>query len=259
MIFQHGIYANFGTRPPAPALTVTNGLILRLVSDSGVILDNGKVSRWADSSGNNNFCEQTDPSYRPIFAETYPGYPYNTFNNYPAINININQYLSGTFSAPRSFGDYTIIVTHLRRGTFKNWNAPYSLATQGSGHPLITYIDNTDYIGINNTGGSADNVSILAPLNTPLIAVGRRTGGAANGQNGTLYIEATSNTGTVSTVGIQTWAATVDSSNYLVGKHYTAMDHFLDGFIVEILHYSRSLTDAEINDVRNYMKTKYAI
>ena len=152
--------------------------------------------------------------------------------------------LTGVFN-----GDWTIEAwfTHTAQaewsGIFSNNGAPGN-----SGAPLMTFIENSNLLGINGAGITVNNVAVdlgADHFGKRIYAVITKTGGNAPGTN-TITVRAWID-------GVEVPAATGTSSwtlaprdAWFIGRHWADVGQFHRGTIDEVAVYNRALSVAEI-------------
>jgi autotransporter-associated beta strand protein len=128
-------------------------------------------------------------------------------------------------------------------------NFDNAAADTGRQGPLMTFIDNSQRIGINGAGVTANNVSIdigAASLGEQVYAVITKTGGNANS---TANITVHANVGGVwqpMATGTNSGWDLLANDGFYLGRHWTAGNQKHDGLIDEVAIYDRALSLAEV-------------
>lgn len=228
----------------------TTGLDLWLKADEGVTADAaGKVSVWADQSGQNNHVTQGT-------AGAYPTYVTDAVYGKPAIRFtgNPKTFLSTTLAKPWT-GSSTVIMVM-----------------------KVNNLSQTGARGIfsNDVGSNVGAWSIVTSSNTPqrLMVLGPRDGGTSSGN---LEVESTLDPITL-TVTMDTYAGTMKSyrngvaapvvtnasfknfssfKTYVIGKSYSTSNLHMAADVSEVLVYKGVLSDADRSAVESYLARKY--
>jgi hypothetical protein len=251
---------NLGGRTTSDPVTVTittkvilplpapGSLKLWLAADKGVKSDSatGAVSEWDDSSGNNNNALQTDLGTAPTLVA-------DALNGKPVIRFNGDQDELRIESSPSIAitGDIsTFFVVNFT--DFTTYRAVWAKTANNEPRPSDYYtLPNS---GIPNVyrGGSGGIASVTAtdpvPAATYII-----TGWDMVGPTVTHYLDnAIIGTGNI------TVTPTDSGDPVFIG---TRSDQFtrMFGDIAEIIIYSRGLTEAERNQVHDYLRKKYGL
>jgi hypothetical protein len=217
---------------------VTNGLAVLLDSGNSRSYP-GTGTAWSDISGNTNNGTLTN------------GITYSSSNKGLLSFDGTDDFVVGNIPSSTFSGAHSISCWFYRR-TVTQWAGLFSNNVNTSSCSLLTFIDSTNSIGINNAGVSNNGFSV--DLGTHLnkwIYCTIVFNGATNGSSGTVYAykdgTLLSNTGTLS------WNLST-GSQYYVGRHWTSGTQILDGFIPQISVYTRALSAAEV--LQNYNATK---
>ena len=144
-------------------------------------------------------------------------------------------------------GDWTI-EAWLTRDTLTQWGTIFSNNVGSTRGPILTFIDNTNRLGIMGAGVTANNVSIdlgASHLNKPIYAVVTKTGGNATGTAAlTVYVNIDGQWLAPSAGTNEGWDLT-PSDGFYIGRHWDAGLYF-DGKIDEVGVYNRALNWTEI-------------
>ena len=214
----------------APPLPIpASGLKLWLKGDAGITLDGNAVIGWADQSGNGNDVASTGYS-DPIL---YPNY----INNKPALFFDTNTRMQGSDVTGKTI--YAVIV-------------PYSIISSDSalvectGGGLYSCLADTNqwgsyYNSYNPSGNSLteNTPAIIATLSSDGNSyVFRRDGQQVYGSDDGLGF--------------------LSRSQLSIGND-GSLSQPCNSYIAEIIIYNRVLNSQEIQQVENYLNTKYAI
>jgi hypothetical protein len=113
------------------------GCLFWLEADRGITLDeSGKVSAWADQSGNSRHVSQSDPGLRPA-------YNLSGLNGNPTITIPDSKYLTGSMSGFSGYSNYTMTSV---------WKYTGSLVT---GTPRFPYDSSSKFCRLQIIPGSS--------------------------------------------------------------------------------------------------------
>jgi len=205
---------------------------LWLETRRGVTLVTGKVSAWADKSGNgNNFAQGT--------ADNRPTFSYNKVHRYPSATLDgTNDFLSGSFAQQSAMTVFVVFDS--------DTTTSYRALLDGDALGSRLY---AGYTGYNNIPVYYDNnrrATWTEAVTDP--AIYRFT---VNGTSNYVSVNGGTN---------QTGAGVADRANWnCIGAVAAGTGHFLDGELVEILIYDRVLTDLEIAEVELNLSRKYNI
>jgi len=244
---------NLGRSSGLPIFTPTqiSGCLLWVdASDPTTITHSGGVvSQWDDLSGNNHHLTQSTASYKPTYSSVVP-YPYIKFDGN-------NQVLGNQASSliNASDGDNTIFVVFKSDST--------TTSTKGETIAGICYRASQLYgININNTitgaGGSSfmnkstqDYLNRVAtiPSTTKQVLIGTRASGTREifDQDGNTDIDTNSSNTLQDTFVV---GATWDGTSRSPVQDYS-------GEIYEVIVYGVKVTEAQRNQVQNYLQTKW--
>lgn len=218
------------------------GCTLWLRGDLGVTLTGGKVSTWADQSGNGHDVVQANAALRPT-----PVASSATLNNLPAISFDhaTGTYLQGLFAA--FVTACTMAVAYTSVGAFGS--CPCSSAQAGVG-----------FVSLLNNQGAVNDPALTRPANiTQDVGHGTATSvviGTADANTGNLYVNQKSVTDANGTAAvIPAPQDTFDVGN-LVGNEAA---FGWNGEIAEVVVFDRILTAAEIASLGYYLGIRYGI
>lgn len=233
-----------------------SGMKLWLKAGAGVTRDNaGRVTQWADQSGNGLSAGNSNVAYQPLLIEeALHGQPLLRFDG-------VDDHLTGTSNYNASGGDFTILCVH-RRSVLSNWSSPFSFSTTEAayGAPLLTWWGTGWEFGINDAGHSTNGLYVVpsgSAANRYSLSSLTRSGGT-NGQNGTLSLKFNNGLTTLSASGTQTWVSGT-STGFYVGRHYVHGPSYLNGDVAEVIVYDRVLSAGELASMEDYLKKKYAL
>ncbi len=216
---------------PAPG-GVAEGLKLWLKADAGVVQDSGKVNAWIDQSSNGYIFTAIGAS------TTRPNWQADFMNQQPAISISATQH---GLAAPSQFNHDTSDYTFL--AVFQQTNGDYFIDNLNTvrfklnNGPLGLYRQN-DYrlLGFNTTD-SVLQTWRFADGDNPETAVFRQ-GAVIASDNA--------------------YAPMTLTNNFRIGSRYALEDFSnFEGKVAELIVYSRSLTEAERQQVESYLAGKY--
>ena len=235
--------------PVTAAPPVTSGLVLHLdAGDAGSVTRDGanRVSQWADLSGIGNHATQVDPGKRPTYKT-------DILNGKPVIRFDgAYDYLAVPDDSRLEPSDTNLFMIAVPAA----WTATAScfLAKRtafGNGYMLIQ-VESTGALWFDWGGSSGANrwVTTYAPaLDTAgIMNMSRDISGRYLYIDGELEdVTATSgNSGLVPT-----------SSDLVIGRDSLADQYHFNGDIAEILIYNRTLSDAERQEVEQYLGRKW--
>ena len=225
-----------------------NGLQLWLKADTGVTLSGNTVSQWADQSGNARHATQATASSRPILIT-------NAVNGNPALSFDgVSDFMTFTLPVNGLTGMTLVLVSansQDQSGGITNaanaalfWNETSSWGTVY----LSPYQSNVKFRFGTGQSGNLPSYVRLSPIgNNFSISVATK-----NGTTDSLYVNgslAVSQSGKLSTI-----AATQSTGN--LGRGYNNNTYF-PGMIAEALVYNRALSNAERQNLENYLTAKY--
>ena len=210
-----------------PELLIIDGLKIWLKADYGVVYDeNNKVSEWHDASGNGYIFSQNDYNLQPIYISSI-----DSMNNKPTIKFYDDFLVSNQFI---NIGTFFILTNYIYE-TFQNYSG---LLTSN-----IDKQTGKDFILVSNENGTSfyyidligDNLFInniqtydFSPLKKPKLVYG--------------YLNE-----------IITW------DHIQTGRDRNYNARFWHGDVYEVIIYDRILNSTEIEQVKNYLREKYAM
>lgn len=211
-------------------------------SDASTITDAGAgaVSQWNDKSGNNNHATQAASGNRPITGtRTLAG---KNVLDFVSASNHFMSLASGLFTVPT--GAYTMIVV---MASDSNANTRRIINASLAGTTVVSLrLQTGNYAYQSRTSLSLTTTTITRNTNPHVLGF-RRNGTAITG----FY------DGVLGTAGSNAQNVTPDA--WGIGRDPVATADAFDGVIAEALVYSRSLSDAELNQVGNYLKAKWGI
>ena len=215
-----------------------SGLKLWLKADTGVTVDgSGNVSSWADQSGNNNTAYQSDPTKYPVFSAAY------SVNGVPAVVGQNDQFLQLTqnFAGQHSSTPFTVIWV----GTKTNSTAGTTVAEALTGAGGVRYLASTTSFQafLGNVGSI--NYGVGDGLLNPNAHFVRMDYPSHK-------FECTQGSSVVQNVSYNGF---VNFARLFVGPTYNLTN---PGYAInEVMLLDRSISDAELADIKDYIKTRY--
>lgn len=203
-------------------------------SDGSAVAAGGAVARWEDISGNGRHLTQSTANNRPILAASkYKGRAACEFDG-------SNDQLLLASNLAMSAGATIILVSQKRSN---NNSAMHSLRGSGTAnhHP---YTDGNAY----DSFGVFNRLTFAFAYRSDLLV----WSAIAANANLAVYVD---NAAKVNSSGIAS-ANQTGSETQVVGSG-TTTNWFWDGWIAEILMYSRALSATENTSVYNYLKSKW--
>jgi hypothetical protein len=215
-----------------------SGLKLWLKADTGVTVDgSGNVSSWADQSGNNNTAYQSDPTKYPVFSAAY------SVNGVPAVVGQNDQFLQLTqnFAGQHSSTPFTVIWV----GTKTNSTAGTTAAEALTGGGGIRYLATTTSFQVLIPNVGYANYGVGDGLLSPNAHFSRMDYPSHK-------VECTQGSSVVQNVGYNGF---VNFARLFVGPTYNLTN---PGYAInEVMLLDRSISDAELADIKDYIKTRY--
>ena len=221
-------------------------LVVWLKADSGVTFDipTKRVSAWADQSGNSNSAAQATTAHQPL------RYGYDGANDKAYINFDgTNDVLTSTSNNPISANSFTMFMVAKQHTSHAGKNPVFGYSSSDA-NVAMGFNDNKVY-GYINDGGSNE-----ASFN----------GGVASNYNvfrmqfigGTGTLRTQLNGGAISSDSL-TWTDTTvfNEASYTISKYRTS--DFGKVNIAEVIVYNRSLQEAEISKINDYLNKKFKI
>jgi prepilin-type N-terminal cleavage/methylation domain-containing protein len=235
----------------ADAPLCISDLKLWLKSDSGVELNGSNVSAWADQSGNGNDAAQATPANQPLLVGDYQ-------NGHAALEFNgIASYLVGTTIAGLSTSSLSFFVV-----------AAGESSTNSSGEMLFGVNDYTNGLWINRyMGNQSFNVlqnsifaNALQTTNNSLPNAGWTTKLLEHTKNLNTFANVYINGAEINNVnGASNQTAGFTNANYYVGFNPFAFSDYFKGHIMEMIIYTKFLSETERVQIENYLNAKYNI
>ena len=238
----------FGTLDAA-VLTVTSDLELRLKAADLGLLQGQSVSSWADSSGNSGPTIQPTVGLQPTYQTSGFG-----INNQPSVRFDgLNDYMTNSSANLNVTGDVSIFVAMQmttsagEQGILGTWlgGTGYYLADTATAPP-------TDRFIFQGGGGT-----IQTPVGSTTLAIGQPLvlGMVKGTPTGTIYTN-----GAVAASNGSFGAITSSASEFHLANinSSSGLDEF-NGYIAEVLIYSRALNSTEIQAVNDYFAAEYLI
>ena len=211
---------------------VTDGLVLNL--DASFTPSYSRTgTTWNDISGNGNNGTLVNG----------PGFSGGSISFDGA-----DDYCLGTIPFSIFTGPHSICCWFYRR-TITQWSGLFSNNVNNNSCSLLTFIDLTNKIGINQTGVSATDISIdlgLNHLNKWIYCV-LVISGVSSGSNVNVYAYMD---GSLLTSSGNLYWNMKNTSSYYVARHYGSGSQILDGFIPQVSVYNRALSASEV--LQNY-------
>jgi hypothetical protein len=225
---------------------------LWLKADTGVTLSGSAVTQWADQSGNVRNASQSTSTNRPLLVS-------NALNGKPAIRFDGgNDFLSFTYPI-NGLNGVTMFLVSAARDT-DNPSGPQNAAvywpeTSSWGATFLSAFQSKALARI-GTGQTNTNLSYTRPANIGTAYT--RTSVKHDGANGTdvLYVNG---------VAVQTATGRLSALNGIQNNGFlgqglgstSTTNTYFNGDIVEVLVYSRALSEAERQQVEQYLQQKY--
>lgn len=203
-------------------------------------VNGASLTNWTDSSGNSRTATQATSTNKPVYRDTGTFLP----NGKPVVEFSsaIPKYLRATVG---NFGATTRFIVYRPKTVGTN----QALTSSDSGYEA--YLDTSGRFLVDIPGVASLNVypgSSMAASTWYVVAFD------SNGSNThTSYVNgALAGSSTVSGTGT---ATTMD----IGARGYDAGSYAVDGYIAEIVDYSRVLTSTERGQVTSYLGTKYGV
>lgn len=223
--------------------TSLGGCALWLKADAGIVTVDGKVSAWADQSGNGRHATQsTSADYRPLYVASAQG-------NRPTLRFDgSNDYLNTV--AANTFASVAFTWFFVTSPT-KNANSQsmFSYHTDGGGGASIGLDDSsTGYVKFHVD--SYNNTKVLSSgsiLNVASILTGKLDSAITLYRNGALQNQRTG-----------TLIHTIPNTVAQIAK-WPGGSQYFGGDISEIIIFNRALTDAERQTIERHLSGKYNI
>jgi hypothetical protein len=225
----------------------------------GVTTNNSKVTQWNDLSGNGHNATQSDTSKAPTFEATggpnsRPTLYFDGTNDFLASATHLWESDDLTVFMVMRFNDATRNVTESIGSKNNNNNTRLQFAFQGRSGPAAPNSYNMWLIK-SRDGGTANRVDYRDGVKQSTY---RLLVWGGSGTSVTLHLNGTSQTITrvASGTGDDTIFDTSESV-LILGGNTNPPTEYLQGYISEIIIYSRALTTAERQAIENYLNKKY--
>ena len=223
---------------------ITDGLVMSLDAGNPVSYE-GSGTTWKDltSNGNNN--------------TLFNGPTFSNINGGVISFDGTDDYGLGTIPSSTFTGAHSIGCWFYRR-TVTQWAGLFSNNVNTSSCSLLTFIDSTNKIGINQAGVSATDISIdlgSGHLNKWIYCV-LVVSGVSNGSPVNVY--AYMDGSLLTSSGNLYWNIST-SSSYYVARHWASGSQILDGFIPQVSVYNRALTLQEVSQNYNATKARFGL
>lgn len=236
-----GLYRSLSSSPPpAPPFAPSDiaDLVLWLdASDTTTMTQvGGSVSEWRDKSGNAQHATQPTSAQQPAWGlrtlNTLNGLDFDGTDDWMDLPDTAIPYAAGT--------DFIVYIPD-------NTTRTYLVANSAVSPPAS---NGRRYIQNQQVNYGSGNRAITATSGNAILQLSTISG---NGSPQTQYINVNGTTasGSVSRNGV--------SSGMNIGSVNDGQLGFFDGVIFEYLNYSRVLSNAEINDIGNYLKNKWGL
>ena len=227
----------------------SSGLKLWLKADAGVTQQGSSVSRWADQSANGIDATQSVAANQPTLVPL-------SLNGLPVLRFNgVNSFMSFTLPMNGLSGATLILISANSPNVDGNWN--------GSDNAALFWNETASWGSINLSPFqlyAKYRFGTTQVNNLPAYTRPRSIGNAPSlttaikdGANESLYV----NGGLIFTQGgkLATIAGVQDTGN--LGQAYE--NTYFAGDIAEVLIYNRALSDAERQQVEQYLLARYGI
>ena len=221
-------------------------LVVWLKSDSGVTFDipTQRVSAWADQSGNSNSAAQTTTAHQPL------RYGYDGANDKAYIKFDgTNDLLTSTSNNPVSANSFTMFMVAKQHTSNAGKNPVFAYSSSDT-NVLMGFNDNKVYGYINDAGSNEAlfNGGVASNYNVFRMQF--------IGSSGTLRTQL--NGGAISSDSL-TWTDTIvfNEASYTISKYRTSDFGKVD--VAEVIVYNRSLEEAEISKINDYLNKKFKI
>ena len=206
-----------------------SGLKIWLKTDYSVLYDlNNKVSQWNDASGNGFIFSQSNPEKQPLYIPSI-----DSMNHKPAIKFQDDElqcWQEMSIGTIFVLANYSHLVFQTHAGLFTR--AAFDdtqLSIIFSANKVSTNFYYAPLLGSNFYVNNVKTYN-FAPLPKPKICYGYMA-------SGTPY----------------TWP------DAMIGRDRYDLNRFWEGNVYEVIIYDRILNSTEIEQVKNYLKEKYAM
>jgi hypothetical protein len=206
--------------------------VLWLRADSGVVVQNGRVTRWTDQSGHGNDVVMSDSNQQPAYLTS-------SSDGLPSLVFGGNQYLTGPNMFP-ALHDYTVsIVAKINNvGTINN-------LVSGNNHAI--YFNNSLYPQVVHNSFNLQEYSTIPMWPSAFSTVTATY--SEDDYQAVLYVN--------SEFADSSFVERTSDSTLLIGSFQHG--YFLIGEIQEILIYDRELNASERDNLDHYLRTRYSI
>jgi hypothetical protein len=231
----------------------TEDLGLWLKADEGVTLNANSVSLWVDQSGNGNDAEQTNETNQPIVDD-------NAINGLPALEFDgVDDFM--TFTLP--INDLTGLTIVLVSAATQDIDIPFphcqyaaifwnETASWGTAH--LTPLQSRVWLRFGT--GQTQPLPVVYEYTAPVGDSFTICTAMMDGLNDYLYVNGELVFTNEKPAGQTTIANQRDIAN--IGRGYDD-DTYFPGMIAEILIYTKTLSDEELQQVGQYLSDKYLI
>ena len=243
------------------------GLALWLDANKGVTQSTGKVSGWADQSGNNNNAAQSNAANRP-------GFTASALNSLPGVHFDMNV-AGGTFmtivdatTLNWATGDYYLVVVARysndpnQQGGFTNRIGAFYFK-EGTGPTLGPALFG-NVTGNPGTSAFATQMSFAAADRLVSTSTGNNNfpkGHAFSVHRGGTTLELRNNgalDGTKTVTAVDVSAPTIDVMlGATPGNGFT--QNRLNGDIAEVIAVKGAISSGDLSGIEGYLKAKYAL
>jgi len=208
------------------------GLSLWLKADTGVTLNGSTVSSWADQSGNGNDAIQGTAGAQPLWVG-------NQINEFPIVRFDgVNDYLQYSEIATTNLSIFSVYKKELSSNNGVIVGGYYAAITDFNASSYLFMMQGNNYSYFN--GGGNTSATLISALSDGVVA------------NMKLYKN-----------GIQQTAGSSDGTSSSFDFEYVGYRAYFDNWgkddIAEIIIYDSPLSDADRQQVENYLNNKYAI
>jgi surface protein len=234
----------------------TNGALLQaktidLVPGMALYLDAGKVSSYSGSGTTAyNIIDNTSATLNNSVG-------FSTSDSGTWVFDGVDDFIQGSIT-PSTFSGASTIGCWFYRETVTTWAGLFSNNVSTYSCALLTFIRNSNVIGINQAGVNGVGIGVdLGPdhLNKWIYCV-IVLGGSTSGSSINVYAYEDGNLSTAS--GSLYWNLST-SSQYYVSRHFTGAIQTLDGNIPIVQVYNRALSAAEVAQNYNAQKSRFGL
>ncbi len=229
---------------PSSTINNSSSLKLWLKTDKGVIVENNKIKKWEDQSGNNYHASQTNTSLQPSIQN-------NFLNNFPGISLDGNSILNGSTIPGLDTSSLSIFVLSSGEGMSDFYNILFNIGKYAYGGIWLSKHYDKYTLYSNNDIFSSTTPDLKSSGFIPrLFGLSKKKGNLA---------ELITNGNVNNTSSLSPFVGNIFNDGYNIGgdPSYTAA-HYWKGKIAEILVFNTSLSKEGRNAVENYIYNKYA-